>query len=237
MNNILRTTKYLFNDCKKSMAIFYGIILGLSAIMTYTYFIFRQQATGDMSFGGFENSSLIFVFVLGLNAFKANFRFLQANNVSRKRFFVATILSFLAVAGVMAIVDQVLARTLQAIIPYKYLFQEVYKTNAILPNLIFSIAFLAFAAGLGWFINMLFYKCNAVMKLVLSLSPIVIFYLAYRLDVILNGAFSRGTAAFLKTILGLKTGNSMIAALSFTVLFAIISGLNFVLVRRMTIKD
>jgi hypothetical protein len=237
MNNTLKVSKYLFNDLKKGMIIFYSIIVAIAMLMIAIYAYVTAQGGGETNFGGFGFSSLIFLFVSGLNMFKPNFKFLQANNISRKRFYSANIITLITISAFMALIDTIITRVLNLIVPYENLVEQIYINNFFFSNFMWSFALFALAASTGWFITMLYYKCNKLMKTVISLVPVLIVILLAMLNNLTEGALAIAIAKFLTAALGLNNHNLYMAVLSFFILTAGTFGLCYLLIRRMTIKD
>ena len=63
-----------------------------------------------MNSSGIEFSSMIFLFVLGLNSFKENFYFTQANNIPRVDYFKSLAITILPIALGMSIIDLIINR-------------------------------------------------------------------------------------------------------------------------------
>ena len=237
MNNILKVSKYQLLDFKKAMIIYYAIILAISAAMIILYLTFIDSSDTNVNFGGFGTSALIFMFISGLNCFKSNFKFMQANNVSRKRFFLANILTLLSASAFMALIDMALSNVLNKVIPYESVFEQIYQKYFVFADFTWSLALFAFAASLGWFITMLYYKCSKLMKTIVSLSPIFIIAIIITLSSLTNGAVGRGILKFFTVTLGLTNNNSYIAVLSFFAGFAAMLALCWLMLRRMAIKE
>ena len=59
---------------------------------------------------GMELSTVIFIFVCGLNSFKSNFYFAKSNGISRKTFIKGLLISIIPIALVMSIIDIIINR-------------------------------------------------------------------------------------------------------------------------------
>lgn len=237
MNNTLKISKYLFNDLKKAMIIFYSIVVAITMLMFALYVYIKTQTDGITNFSGFGFSSFIFLFVSGVSMFKPNFKFLQANNISRKSFYKANVATFVTISAFMALIDIILNQVINLIIPYENLPQQIYNSNSLLSDFMWSFAFFAFAASTGWCINMLYYRCDKLMKTVISFIPVLIIIILGMLNNLTQGALARAIAKFLTAALGLNNNNPYMGALSFFILAAGTFGLCYLLIRRITIKD
>jgi hypothetical protein len=237
MNKIWKVSKYQLRDLRLAMLIYYTIIALITLTMVISYIKVSQQPNANMSFGGFGFSSVIFLFISGLNCFKLNFKFMQANNISRKRFFIANTITLTLAAAFMAIIDVILNEVIILLIPYEGMFEQLYRLNNMFADFMWSFALLAFMASLGWLITMLYYKCNSIMKIAVSLSPIFVSILITMLNKITNGAITKAILNFFTAALGFSNNNPYAAVVSFTVGFAGAIGICYLLIRRMSIKD
>ena len=100
---ILKVAKMNFEGIKKSAIIYYFIficvIIGLMVV-----------SRGIITMSGIEVSTIIFLFVCGLNSFKSNFYFAKSNGISRKIFIEGLLISSIPIALVMSIIDIIINR-------------------------------------------------------------------------------------------------------------------------------
>ncbi len=237
MNKTLKVSKYIFMDYKKAILIFYTIILLICGMMIAVYMNLDSNAQANMNFAGFGTSALTFIFVAGLNSFKSNYKFMQANNISRKRFFVASIITVMLVSALMAFVDVALNNLLNQIVPIESTYEQLYNNNSFLGDFLWSFALFAFTGGLGFFITILYYKCNKLMKVVISFAPILTIIILVTLDSMVNNVIGKTLLNFMSNAMGIQSGNSYIAVFSILVCFAVFSSLCYLLLRRISIKD
>jgi hypothetical protein len=237
MNNTLRVSKYLFRDFKKGMLIFYGIILTIVVFLAFLYFYVIDQDAGKVHFGGFGFSAFIFIFVSALNSFKANFRFLQANNISRKKYYIANIITLISIAAFMALIDTAITNIIKFMMPYESVVEQLYKNDFIFTNFMWSFTLLILAASTGWGITMLYYRCDNLIKTIISLAPALLVVLLIMLNNLVHGAIGIAIIKFFTVALGFNNNNPFMAALSFFIASAGAFGLCYLLIRRITIKD
>lgn len=237
MNNTLKVSKYLFRDFKNALLIFYGIILAIAILMAALYLNVISQESGKSSFGGFGFSAFIFIFVSGLNCFKANFKFLQANNISRKRFYYANIITLLSISAFMALIDATMTKVLKLIMPYEDIVEQLYKNDLFFSSFMWSFALFTLAASAGWCITMLYYKCDKLMKTIVSFAPVLLVILLVMLNNLTKGALGIAITKFFTLTLGFTNNNPYTAVLSFLVAAVGIFGLCYLLIRRISIKD
>jgi len=233
MNSILKVSKYQIHDFKKSVMIFYSIILLLSLALI----VLMSKNPEEVTFGGLEMTTAIFIFVAGLNCFKSNFKFMLANNVSRKRFYIGNIIALVSVAAFMALLDTILHNALSLIFPYENMVFQIYNNNSFFAKFLWSFGLNTLLVCLGWFITMLYYRCNKVMKIIVSIAPIPIIALFQYINRLSGGLVSKAAADLLYKALGLANNNAYVGALSFLVGAAVITLICFVPVRNATAKD
>jgi hypothetical protein len=238
MNNTLKVTKYQLHDFKKGLMIYYSIILTIALFMIYLYTNVVRPAGGEMmNFSGFGFSAAIFLFVAGLNGFKINFKFMQANNISRKRFYMAMIITLITAAAFMAVVDVAINHIFKLFMPYNGLYEGLYKNDSFIGDFIWSFALFTLVGNAGWFITMLYYKCGTLMKTVISLAPVLLVFILVLIDRLVEGAVAKGIVEFLTWSLGFTTNNSYLAAMNFLIGAAGEIALSYLLIRRISIRD
>jgi len=238
LEHTFKVSKYIFQDFKKALIIYYGIIIGIFMLMLFSYMRFSSGQSGDdIRFGGFGVSTVIFMFVSGLNCFKVNFKFMQANNISRKRFYRGTIIALISVAALMAFVDVVLNNVFNQIIPYEGVFEQLYRNGNYFADFVWSFALMVLAVSTGMFITLLYYKCNKLMKVMISFIPVVLFILLALFNNLTKGAVAYGVVNFFTAVLGFENYNPYIAVFSFFIASAGVLALSYGLIRRMPIKD
>jgi hypothetical protein len=238
VNNILKVIKYQLRDFRISLIVFYGIVLAIIVIGGVSYSNLSNDTNVSVSFSGFGMAAVIFIFVAGLNCFRDSFKFIQANNVSRKSFFMGNGITIISVAALMAIVEAILDSTLKHFFPYQGLFQQLYKSNSMVADFLWSFGLYAFAVSLGWFITMVYYRSSKLIKTIVSLIPAFIIILLVVINNLTAGALGRGMVNLLAAALGFGNDfNAYMAVLSFWAATAVLLGLSFLLIRRMPVKD
>lgn len=226
MNKTLKAFQYQILDSWIPLAIFYSVLMLLSILIGF-------GSNNNTSISGYEFASVIFIFIAGLNCFKTSFKFLQFFQVSRKTFYLSSILTLLTIAAGMTIVDTVFGKLFALVLPYQTLYATVYGSSGIFYPVVWEFALLMMAAVVGWFITLLYYRSNKILKIVISLSPIYV-TLLFRLtgpseDIILKVlAFFFG---FMRDV------SSWMNVLGMTITVLIVLGLNFLLIRRAPVKS
>lgn len=236
MNNISKVMKYQLRDFKTAILIYYAIILAIIlSLIIYKIFI---NPSDNAYFSGFGGSAVIFLFIAGLNSFKANFKFMLVNNVSRRNFFYGSFIAFAIVAFFMALIEIMINMSLNLIVEYEGLYEQLYYLEEYyyFADLLWSFTLFLFSVNLGLLITMLYYKSNKLMKTVISLIPAAVVILLIALNNLTGGAIINVFYEFYRDTLGFPN-NSYIAVVSFTVATIGLLGLNFLLIRKMPIKD
>jgi hypothetical protein len=237
MNTTIKASRYLFNDFKKGMLIYYSIIAAVILIMMYAFAQVSPETRAEIQFSGFGFSTFIFMFVSGLNIFKINFKFLMANNIPRNRFYKATMITLVFASAVMAVIDAVLSRLLKQIIPYDGLVEQIYGSQLFMSDFMLSFTIFLMAASAGWFFTMLYYRSNKIMKTVICIAPASLFMILVFVSKMTGGALAVAIIRFLTAALGFNTMNPLVAAGSFAIASVIALALSYLTLRRMTIKD
>ena len=242
MKKSLKIAKMNLIDTMKVTIVFYCILLtvliGLFSISAFS--------NGTSSTSGLEVATIIFLFVCGLNSFKENFYFAQSNNISRKTFLRGIILSAFPISIVMAIIDFVINRVMNLFMPSPTLYDMGYtalrtldhtalhnewvQSNSfltIINTILLMFAMYCFAYILGLVINMIYFRCNTIMKIVVSVIGGGLFITWTSSDLSFSG---------LKLILGINSNNIYLGLLSLVVMFMILGGISYLLIKEAEVK-
>ena len=231
MARVWSFTKYQLRDYRTAVLVFY---LVLAAMIALTLGISgRMEGHASLSGGSF-----IFVFVIGLNCFKTSFRFAQANNLSRRVLYLATLLSLEGLAVIMGAVDVILDAVMDRLPIYLGLFDQIYGKSTVAKGL-WTTASLIFASSLGWMITMIYYRSNTVWKVIVSLSPAVVVPVLSIFNRLTGGRLIHSLLSFLKWAFGFagETPNPYPAVLTFLVGSALIWAVNVALLYRAPVKE
>ena len=101
----LKVARMNIEGVMKSAIIYYGAFIFILMVLISLY-IFG----GRVTMSGIEVSTVIFLFVCGLNSFKSNFYFAKSNGISRKTFIKGLLISSIPIALVMSIIDIIINR-------------------------------------------------------------------------------------------------------------------------------
>lgn len=237
MNNVYTISRYVIRDSRKALLIFYSIIATL--IVSAGIISLNVSFNGDnVEFGGFGVSAVIFLFISALNSFKINYKFMQSFNISRRRFFVGSIIGLIALSLFMSIIDVTFNNVFKLIVTYRGTFEQLYGNSFFISDFLWSFTLFIYITSLGWFITLLYYRCNKLMKTVISLVPVLVIVLISIVESLTNISIWREIVVFLGRILGFANGlNSYTAVITFIISALICFGLSYLLIRRAPIKD
>lgn len=237
MNRALKVAKWQLWDSRKAILIFYGIILSVVALITLINWFYGD---GQGKSGGLDANEVVFCFVFGLNSFTGPFKFTQANNISRRSLFAASLVFLTGIAALMALISNILGAILRQIMPYENMMMQLYRIETWPTQFIWSFALNAFAIFLGWLITMIYYRSNKLQKILVSLSPIfLIVGLVYLIDRT-GGKLGIALVQAIGNALGfadMLNPNPLTAAFNFFVGAACLAGLSYLLIRRVPIRD
>lgn len=228
------------------IGVFYSIVIIAIANLS----ILTVKFGGSTS--GLEFATMIFLFVCGLNSFKENFYFAQGNNISRKCFITGVITAIFPIAIFMAIIDISINRVMNLFTVSPTLYDLFYSTTkpltfdvikngwiqsnsteTLINTVLLAAIMYVLSYVLGLVINMVYYRSNVFVKILISLVPPVLIFSA--------GIIGDGTGyyflEFIKEIFGINNGNSSLALLSFVVLVIILGCTSKILINEATIKE
>lgn len=238
--------KYQSNECLKTMRNFYIVI-----ILVIAFFVFTVEISGGssvMSMGGAEMSTMIFLFVVGLNSFKETFLMMLQNGVSRLTLFFSTTLNILFISILMAVADRFvlniggLYSDFRENVIVSGMFDMLYEKRVASMHvvalnleaiLIMSGLYIAAFSG-GYFITTAYYRMNKLVKVVVSVGlPASIFVLLPMLDKILfGGKITVKILDMLYFIIGGKAENPYNTLFSCIFFSIVCLGLTWLLIRR-----
>ena len=232
----LKVAKINLNDMIKPSLIFYCILIAsliLSTVLTNSNIHIMTK--------GLEIATVIFLFVCGLNSFKENFYFAQSNNISRKSFISGVIASIFPIAIVMAVIDVVINRVANIFTKMPSVYDMLYgnyvginvlKTSTnwtqensiivIINSILVCFLLYCLAYVLGIVISMIYYRCNTIMKILVSVIGVVLLNLL--------------SFVFDKPIFEVASVNIYLGSLSNIFVLIILSGMAFLLIKEAEVK-
>ncbi len=196
--------RYYLNDFKKPVIVFYG---ALTVLFFLQIFIAALMKRSSASSSGVEFASIVFLFVAGLNGFKAQFRLFLQNGLSRRTLFTGFVTGLFILAAAMTLIDLALSWARGLLIPYSSLYMDrfgsLYKDGrnvaAVADELLWSFLSYVTAGMTGFLITSLYYRMSKALKLTVSIGvPALVFIIIPLIDgLYTNGAI---TAFFINLI-------------------------------------
>lgn len=242
----LKIAKYEFFDALNSIKAYYAILIAIFVSIT----LLAGTNDGEIKSSGIEFSTIIFIFIAGLNSFKNSFKFTQGNNISRKTFFQGLMISTLPTAALMAVADVILNRIYNLVVFCPTIYDMLYSKgfgehywsqsnsfSTLLGTVMFLVFLYAMAFNLGVLINLIYYRSNTVLKVIISAAPFALMTLLVNFHNLLPQEFFNSVGKFLFNAFGLNNNNAYAACFSFFVIAALFSGGIHLLMRRAVVKD
>jgi len=243
---IKETTRYMFREWARPMAIYYGVVVAIELLTRIVSYALDEDV---YSASGITTGTAFFLLVVSLNSFKSQFKMLVQNGVSRRTMVAGFLAGALCFSGAMAVIDNAYAALLAGNLRYPSVFSALYASAPDISSFLMSMLWYALcnftAMCFGYFVTTLYCRMNKPLKLLVSIGvPVTLFVLmplaeafvpsfrffpwAGRTIMWLMGLsldFSSGVAVYPSRALG-----------SFCVISAALAGVSFLLVRRATIK-
>ena len=246
----LKVARMNIEGVMKSAIIYYGAFIFILMVLISLY-IFG----GRVTMSGIEVSTVIFLFVCGLNSFKSNFYFAKSNGISRKTFIKGLLISSIPIALVMSIIDIIINRINNIFIKNPTLYDvsygnllgdvgRVYEGSWVQSNSLatifntilfqFSLCLLAYVVGIV--INMIYYRSNKYVKVLVSVIPVAFIMFSGNFS-IRNSGLTIRVKEFFDYIFGFNPVNVFACVTTFLVFTVALWGIAFLLIRKAVIKE
>lgn len=244
---VLHAWRYQTREFLRSAGIFYLVMVLVSLVsLILTTLLTDGQSGGQTSV---EGSSLVFVFVLGLNGFKNPFRLYVQNGISRVTHFIGFVLTSLGLVLCVVAVDSLFPLVFRGA-HYVSLYDMIYDFTGFLTGETakLTVTGLLWNAGIhlalmctGFFLTTLYYRMNKPMKLLVSIGVPGLLLVVLPLLETLIPSFHvmSSTMRFFGRALGISMTNPqpLRAVGSFGIWSAAMLGCSFLLMRRATLKE
>ncbi len=237
MSRILKVAKWQLYDARKAVFLFYLVIASVLALITILNVLYGD---GPGKMGGVDVNEVVFCFVLGLNSYTGAFKFTQANSITRRSLFAATLVSFAGIAAFMTLASIIVGTILKSIMPYEGMMMQLYRIEARPTQFIWGFALNTFAIFLGWMITMVYYRSSRLQKTLVSLSPAFLIMGLIYLNNRTGGRLGAALIRAMRKALGFAdmiNPNPLVAVFSFFVAAACCAALGFLLIRRAPIRS
>ncbi len=180
--------RYQILQSRSDVLTYYLALAGLtllSVIWSVCWFAFHNESVGAsaMMVNGLTSITSLFLFVESLCSFKDNFGMALQNGVTRKSLFLGRLACAAALCGIMAVLDEAITLLLDLVgkLPgvntQSVSLMSIFFPNDMRPfsyggvvlcSVAFSFCLLLAAAGLGYFITVLYYRLNTPGKVAVS---------------------------------------------------------------------
>lgn len=244
--------KYQLSSMTRPLIVFYVVIYSLLILMT----VLQLTSTvddGNVSFGGMDFASVIFLFVTGLNSFKSTFHLMLANGVSRRTMFHSFSVMALPLAAGMAIIDTINGIIFSNVYNYQSMFKQFYRlryvtegpagnsVQVVAEGVLWMFFLYASVAMIGYLITTLYYRMNKPLKLVVSIGvPVFLIILLPIIDNVWLPSVDiyGGIVRFFRWAWGFANGgcNPYIAMITSAITFGVCGVLSFLVSRNATVK-
>ena len=230
--------KYQLSSIKWSVIIYYIVIYTLVILAAVSQAFWPSE--GHISYGGLDGASIIFLFVVGLNAFRSNFHMFVVNGISRKTMFTSFIISAIILCAGMALIDSINALVISQFVTYRSVSVQMYDFGLSMFSEGFLWMLFSYMASImfGYFITTAYYRMNKPVKLLVSIGvPLLLFIILPLVDATLfNGQIFNAFRLIALFCSGQSSGSPYIAMASNLVSAAITASFAYLLARRATVK-
>ncbi|HHX60064.1 MAG TPA: hypothetical protein GX707_04910 [Epulopiscium sp.] len=239
-----KAIKYQMFEMKKAIITYYGIMLAMYMIPI----IFLSVGTSGGRVSGMETTTVVFLFIIGLNSLKETFGMFLQNGLSRKTLFYSYTIKTMIVSMIMALISNISGTLGEAFYNFDSLFMQIYRgryLTEISPLVRFIDTFLwmtflyMVAAMLGYFIIILYYRMNDKLKIIVSVGVPTFFIIGIPLIEYnwTNGAISRGIFSFVAYTSGYTNGyNPYYFMATSAVVLVVLGGLSYLLLKKAIVK-
>ncbi|MDD4113006.1 MAG: hypothetical protein PHC56_08245 [Herbinix sp.] len=248
--NVKLAAKYQLNEYIKSIKIYYLVLV---LIMLFFGIIASVERSDGVSyFGGIESTTMIFLFILGLNSFKETFLMMLQNGITRKSMFIGRLITILVTSISMTVIDRLvnslgelvnnskrvkIGRMYEMTFPKRAESLHVIVVNLEAILIIMGIYIAAMVAG--YFITTAYYRMNKVLKIIASIGvPALFFVLLPIFDLaVFKGKISTAMGRMFRFMSGGDTGNPYNLLLTCLVFSVVAVGLTWLLIRKAVEKN
>ena len=105
----------------------------------------------------------------------------------------------------------------------------------IINTFLLLLALYCFAYVLGVVINMIYFRCNTIMKVVVSIIPIALLNIAGVIE-LNNRYFFPSVYEGIRKVFGIETNNVYLAFLSLILIVMVLTGISFLLIKKAEVK-
>lgn len=238
--------QYYIRTSIHSVVTFYLAVVSMILLGVVLNRIFNRLF---VTIDGLIMSTMIFLFVVGLNCFKSEFGLFLQNGASRRTLICSFVLMALIFAFGMSLIDMIYSWALdsngfQTLTLYRSMYQRGLGSNLSVMSLLFGGLVNLFFLALGFLVTTLYYRMNKGMKILISVGvPGLLFVVLPILDMAfpLMQLGGRLLKAFIELMglhgaFGLGANIPWRGMATLTVGSALLLGCSWLMVRRATLK-
>ncbi len=166
--------RFYMKDFLKPAIIFYGVLLAIFILQLIIVSLLHvTEATGGMG-----PAATIFLFVVGLNSFKTQFRLFLQNGLSRKTLYTGFVLGVIFLSAAMTVIDLAFGWFQGLFLRYESAYMDRFGSlyangrsfAALADSLLWTFLSYLSAGMLGFFLTGLYYRMNKALKLAVSIG-------------------------------------------------------------------
>ncbi len=179
-----------------------------------------------MEYSTLEFITMLIVFLIGVICFKVSFKLMQLFNVSRKKYFLGTLITFLITCLLIAIFNLIIEIIIVFLMQYGGLYEHIYHNSFLFTKLLWLFSSNIMAITSGFFFSSLYYRLHLVVKILVTL-------------VIIYTIFSSLIMLFV-TYINMSSGisiNPYTVSLIFLFIFSLFASMSYLVLRRTAIHD
>ncbi len=237
MKKTVRISKYILSTFIRTTLYYYIGLLSFILFALVLDYALSNNSSFDMNIKGFGISTNVLLLIIGLNAFKSNFMFTQANNIPRKKFYMAFILSTLTLSAILAVFETLTNNILPYFIPTIGLMDEIYHTTNIIADFLWSFSIFCLSLSIGWLIALIYYRSSKPIKIIVSFAPVFVILLFVMFNQYTNGLVFNRVGQVGRFIFSLDTLNPFLAAIHLFFLMILVFLLSYPLIAKAIIKE
>lgn len=242
MDKAKKVCKYQIETFIKPTIIYYLIFIAVIFALS----ILARSSEGNFRSSGLEFSTWIFIFVIALNSFKGPFYFSQANNVSRKSFYLGTFIYSVVVSLVIPVIDIIINRIYNLFVECPMIYDIIYgkvrditffegvsfkvdnSITSLLENYLFLVGVLLVIFSIGVLITTVLFRLNKIGKYIAG-GIIAIFVIASNF---ISESFWINLGSLFSKIFGYESRNVYLGVTTLIVISSTCFVINYILQRK-----
>jgi len=234
LKKLINLTKFQLYSNYLQIIFFMAVIvfnITIAVIITNTV---PDETAGS---GSLDGTFIVWMIIIGLAFFTPSFKVALLSGVSRKTYFLSSIITLTVFSLIMGIIGSLFILIAEDISNTFTLYTMIYGKNILgLFIWMFSAGF--FMAILGWFIISIFYRTSRKQRLILCAFLLLIPSTFILINILTSGAVGTFLLTLLLNMMGLCSAvpNPYIFSLSMLILGLILSAGTFLLLRRAELK-